>query len=117
MDSYQVKYATQHFSESVAKTLNYCPEVLKLPEFEHTEATSEFCRIMDSICNIINSSNSNLTSDSKAASTAENKVSILKTFDETALYIYISNLKTPKVIGITDNSRQGVWAFYQTLRR
>ena len=99
-----VKYATQLFSESVAKALDYCREVLKLPEFEHSEATSEFCQIMGRIFNIMNSSNPNLTSDSKAAFTAENKASILKTFDETALYI--RNLKTPKEIRIIDDRKK-----------
>ena len=89
----KVSYATQLFSQSIAAALDYCRDVLKLPQFEGSEATSGFCRIMDTLFNIMNSSYPNVNYDSKAAISANNKEEWLNIFDETSLYIR----KHPKV--------------------
>ena len=47
--------ALQVFSRSVAKSLKFCREVLKLPDFQHSEATEEFLLIMNDIFDLFNS--------------------------------------------------------------
>ena len=47
--------ALQVFSRSVAKSLEFCREVLKLPEFQNSQATEEFIMIMNDIFDIFNS--------------------------------------------------------------
>ena len=58
--NYKMKaiYAIQVFSRSVGKSLKFCREVLKLPEFEHSEATEEFLYIMNDLFDVMNSRSS-----------------------------------------------------------
>ena len=100
----KVSYATQLFSQSIAAALDYCRDVLKLPQFEGSEATSGFCRIMDTLFNIMNSSYPNVNYDSKAAISANNKEEWLNIFDETSLYI--RKLFTPQGIRIIDDKKK-----------
>ena len=50
-----VKLATQLFSRSVAKALEFCRENLKLKDFEGSEATQEFIQTMNDIFDFMNS--------------------------------------------------------------
>lgn len=54
----KVKLAVQLFSSSVADALEYCNKDLKLREFLESEATSNFCRIVDQLFDIFNTRNS-----------------------------------------------------------
>ena len=100
----KVSYATRLFSLSIAAPLDYCRDVLKLPQFEGSEATSGFCRIMDTIFNIMNSSYPNVNYDSKAAISANNKEEWLNIFDET--FLYIRKLFTLRGIRIIEDKKK-----------
>lgn len=51
----KVHLATQLFSNSVAKSLKFCREVLNHPDFEGSEATEEFIKIMNDCFDVFNS--------------------------------------------------------------
>ena len=51
----KVNLAVQIFSRSVAKSLKFCREVLKLPEFSESEPTEEFLLVVNDIFDILNS--------------------------------------------------------------
>ena len=51
----KVKLATQLFSRSVAKSLEFCREHLKLKDFEDSKATQEFIQNMNDIFDLMNS--------------------------------------------------------------
>lgn len=53
----KVRLATQIFSESVAKALEFCSEVLMLQNFTNVGPTVEFIKIMNSLFDILNSRN------------------------------------------------------------
>ncbi len=53
----RVKLAAQTLSRSVADAIDFCREDLKLPEFEHSQATSEFLRVFDALFDVFNSKN------------------------------------------------------------
>ena len=53
----KVKLATQALSSSVAHAIEYCTQVLKLPQFEGSEATVAFIRVIDRLFDILNSKN------------------------------------------------------------
>lgn len=100
----KVSYATQVFSQSVATALDYCRDVLKLPQFKGSEETAEFCRKMDRIFNVMNSSKKFENHDFKSAITSENKEEWLRLFDETSTYI--RSLKTPQGTRIIDDRKK-----------
>lgn len=52
-----VKLATQLLSLSVAKAIEFCDNHLKLSEFKHSSATTEFITILNNIFDILNSRN------------------------------------------------------------
>ena len=51
----KVNLAVQIFSRSVAKSLKFCREVLKLPEFSESEPTEEFLLVVNDIFDLLNS--------------------------------------------------------------
>ena len=53
----KVKLAAQTLSASTADALDFCREKLKLSEFQGSEATSSFIRLIDSLFDIMNSKN------------------------------------------------------------
>ena len=53
----KVDLAAQAFSASVADAIEYCTNVLKLPQFQGSEATVKFIRIIDHLFDILNTRN------------------------------------------------------------
>ena len=53
----KVNLAAQSFSSSVADAIEYCHTTLKLQQFEGSEATVEFIRVIDRLFDILNSRN------------------------------------------------------------
>ena len=51
----KVNLATQLFSNSVAKSLKFCREILQNPDFVGSEATEEFVKLMNDIFDFFNS--------------------------------------------------------------
>ena len=51
----KVKLAVQALNSSVADAIEYCNQVLKLLQFQGSEATVEFIRLFDRLFNILNS--------------------------------------------------------------
>lgn len=49
------RLALQVFSESTAQSIDYAREVLKLKEFEGSQSTTEFLRVMNNACDVLNS--------------------------------------------------------------
>eukprot|EP00112_Aurelia_sp_Birch-Aquarium-sp1_P019768 Seg4956.1 transcript_id=Seg4956.1/GoldUCD/mRNA.D3Y31 product="DNA transposase THAP9" protein_id=Seg4956.1/GoldUCD/D3Y31 len=53
----KVNLAAQSFSSSVADAMDYCRTTLKLQQFEGSEATVDFIRVIDRLFDILNSRN------------------------------------------------------------
>ncbi|KAL3181293.1 hypothetical protein MRX96_008789 [Rhipicephalus microplus] len=53
----KVRYAAQALSSSVADALDFCENVLKLPQFRGASATSMFVRVFDHLFDLFNSRN------------------------------------------------------------
>ncbi|KAL3199572.1 hypothetical protein MRX96_001334 [Rhipicephalus microplus] len=53
----KVRYAAQALSSSVADALDFCENVLKLPQFRGASATSKFVRVFDHLFDLFNSRN------------------------------------------------------------
>jgi hypothetical protein len=53
----KVDHAAQSLSSSVADAIEYCTNVLKLPQFKGSEATVKFIRTIDHLFDILNSRN------------------------------------------------------------
>ena len=53
----KVNLAAQLFSSSVADAIDYCRTVLKLKQFQGSEATVKFMRVIDQLFDILNSRN------------------------------------------------------------
>ncbi|KAL3186990.1 hypothetical protein MRX96_026087 [Rhipicephalus microplus] len=51
----KVRYAAQALSSSVADALDFCENVLKLPQFRGASATSKFVRVFDHLFDLFNS--------------------------------------------------------------
>ena len=51
----KVNLAVQVLSQRVGRSLKFCREVLKLPQFAGSEATKEFCYFMNNIFDLLNS--------------------------------------------------------------
>ena len=49
--------ASQSLSSCVADAIEYCADILKLPQFQNTEATVNFTRMFDHLFDILNSRN------------------------------------------------------------
>ena len=50
----KVNFAAQSFSSSVADAIDYCHTTLKLQQFEGSETTVEFIRVIDPLFDILN---------------------------------------------------------------
>ena len=88
----KVNLAAQSLSASVADSLDYCREHLKLPEFAQSAATSKFLRIFDRLFDILNSRNP-LARNYKAPLRVSNYPHVEKFFTEAC--DYINHLKDP----------------------
>lgn len=53
----KVKLATQTFSNSVANAIEFCSKTLNLNEFNGSESTIQFCKIMNDIFDLLNARN------------------------------------------------------------
>ena len=53
----KVNLAAQAFSSSVADAIEYCADVLKMKQFQGSEATVEFIRLFDHLFDVLNSRN------------------------------------------------------------
>lgn len=82
----KVKLATQVLSRSVGKSLRFCRDILKLPEFAGSEATEEFCYIMNDIFDLLNSRFPTGT-HMKAPLTVDNEHIWNEVFEKTKKYI------------------------------
>ena len=85
----KVKYAVQLLSRSVALSLRFCREDLKLPQFQGSEATEEFILYMNNIFDLLNSRclftrGSNLYTN---AMSVENQQTWFPVMEETKKYL------------------------------
>jgi len=95
------KYALQVFSKSVADTIDFCREDLKLPAFKNSETTSLFIRKLDKCFDILNSRHPGQFGDQSPlrANNISEKAAFLKEFAETLLKMtYDEERKTKGVV-------------------
>ena len=88
----KVKLAAQALSSSVATAIEYCGEVLKMPQFEGSGGTVKFLRTIDKLFDILNSRNP-FAKGSKAALRQDNQDTWEPFFVEA--FEYLQNLKDP----------------------
>ena len=88
----KVNIAAQSLSSSVADAIEYCANVLKLPQFQNSEATVSFIRMFDHLFDILNSRNP-FARGYKSALRISNKC-VWNPFLNEA-YSYIAGLKEP----------------------
>ena len=81
-----VSIAAQTLSASVADALDFLRDDLHLPEFQGSQATSEFIRLFDSLFDVFNSKNI-LGKNFKAPLQLENEHRWLSLFAEAEIYI------------------------------
>ncbi len=94
----KVNLAAQTLSSSVADSIDFCRESLKLREFQDSEATSKFIRMIDRLFDTMNSRNA-LAKGFKAALRKSNKCQWEKVFDESHEYLSnLTDLKGTKLI-------------------
>jgi hypothetical protein len=86
----KVSLAAQTLSSSVADSIDFCREHLKLSEFQDSQHTSKFIRVIDVLFDIMNSRNA-LAKGYKAPMTKINKNHWSKIFSDSIEYI--SNLQ------------------------
>ncbi len=89
----KVSLAAQTLSRSVADSIDFCRETLKLPQFEDSEATSDYIRIIDKLFDICNSRNP-FGKGSKAPMKPENQPEVHAFFEKSESYL--SQLKDLK---------------------
>ena len=82
----KVDLAAQSLSSSVADAIEYCTNVLKLPQFQGSDATVKFIRIIDHLFDILNSRNP-CAKGYKAALRVDNKRLWQPFLDEASSYI------------------------------
>ena len=58
----KVNLAAQSLSSSVADAIEYCATILKLPQFQGSEATVKFLRMFDHLFDVLNSRNPRMLS-------------------------------------------------------
>jgi hypothetical protein len=85
----KVNLATQTLSLSVANSIDFCRDQLKLPEFQNSQATTKFIRFIDSLFDVMNSRNP-FSKGFKAPMKVCNKEKWSTLFSES--YTYISNV-------------------------
>ena len=99
----KVNLAAQSLSSSVADAIEYCTKTLKLPQFQGSEATVKFLRVIDRLFDLLNSRNP-FGRGYKAPLRASNKTIWEPCLDET--YKYISGLKSPDGMLMTSTWRK-----------
>ena len=82
----KVRLAVQTISNSVADAIDYCRDILKLPQFVGSEATTQFIRVFDKSFDILNS-RSFFGVQCKAALTPKNIDATRVYISETTAYI------------------------------
>ena len=82
----KVNLAAQALSSSVADAIQYCSDVLKLPQFQGSSATIKFIRIFDQLFDILNSRNP-FAKGYKAPLRVQNKASWSSFLDSAFEYI------------------------------
>ena len=82
----KVNLAAQTISDSVATSIDFCRDHLKLTQFQNSESTTTFFRIFDKIFDVMNS-RSPIGRFSKSPMKITNSNDWLKTFDDTMSYI------------------------------
>lgn len=109
----KVRLAVQLLSQSVAASLSYCQDELKLEEFQGCSGTVKFIKIINDIFDILNSRSLNPPGFKKAL--FEKNIEITKTFIEEAID-YISNLKFNDEFIINSNRKTGFLGFIISLK-
>ena len=92
----KVNLAAQTFSSSVADAIEYCSTVLKLRQFQGSEATVNFIRIIDRLFDILKAnpySRNPWGTGFKSAMRVQNKTAWEPFLNDA--YVYISGLKNP----------------------
>jgi hypothetical protein len=82
----KLSIAAQTLSSSVADSLDFLREDLKMPQFQGSEATSEFIRLFDRLFDVFNSKNF-LGQNFKAPLKIANQHNWISLFGEASLYI------------------------------
>lgn len=94
----KVSLAVQTLSLSVANSIDFCRESLKLSQFQGSEATTKFIRTIDALFDAMNSRNP-LGKGTKAPMRVNNKEHWSKLFSESFSYLSnLSDLKRTKMV-------------------
>ena len=101
-----VRIAAQTISSSVADAIDYCRNILKLPQFENSEATTRFLRMFDKLFDILNSK-SKFGRGFKAPLNKNNFSDRLQFFEECSNYI--CNLKIPNGKKLVEGPRKAAF--------
>ncbi|EFA11634.1 DNA transposase THAP9-like Protein [Tribolium castaneum] len=88
----KVKLAVQVFSTSVVDALEYCNKDLRLAQFNESDATVDFCRIVDKLFDLFNTRNS-LSKNMFKKPMTEGRLPFITSFFKEAKS-YIVGLKT-----------------------
>ncbi|KYM97813.1 THAP domain-containing protein 9 [Cyphomyrmex costatus] len=100
----KVKLAVQTLSTSVANALTYLDKECKMSQFKGSEATAQFCLIMNDIFDVLNSRNKFCKTESQKCISKDNFLIIEKKIDN---YIkYIVSLKNDENIPILQTERK-----------
>ena len=99
----KVNIAAQSFSSGVADALYYCNHELKLSQFEGSDPTIQFIRMIDHLFDILNS-RTPFSKGYKAPLKVENKSSWKPFLDEA--YVYLSNITTTTKQPILSSNRK-----------
>lgn len=109
----KVGLAVQLFSQSVADSLSYCQDELKLEEFQGCFGTIKFIKTINCIFDILNSRSLNPAGFKKTI--FEKNIQITRTFINEAI-AYISNLKFNDTLIINSNRKTGFIVFIISLK-
>jgi hypothetical protein len=89
----KVRLAIQTFSNSMAGANDYCPNILKLPQFRESQYTSKFCRIINDVFDILNVRNALSKQACKKPLSLTNQQFVSNIFNKARQLIF--DLKTP----------------------
>ena len=104
----KLKFAAQLFSEPVANALEFCRDVLQLPEFKNCTATVKFLRTFNELLDILNSCNMRQEKLKKPMAPC-NKNLIIEKFEKCTNYI--KKLKTVNRIPLIETRRKTGFCF------
>ena len=111
----KVKFATQIFSRSVALSLKFCREELKLPQFQGSEATEEFLLIMNDIFDLMNSRTKYSNYKMRNALSGDNMQIWRSIFDKTQLYLTGLTTVSGKCLLEEDSRKTGFAAIFYNI--